>query len=152
MQSDRALHWSVGMIGKLEWVMHGGWPERSFIGRWGPVAQRPSSPRKQQDNIVIQQGDFCLFGTETINELQHAGCRKDVLIMAVDTGANRPACDRRAKVETLSGPDPFQACTIKICWRFKGCSRNYPGGAAIFFRTLHPQDTHRVRAPDPQDT
>ena len=31
----------------------------------------------------------------------------------------------------------------------KGCSRNYPRGAAFFFRPLHPQDTHGVSAPRP---
>ena len=31
----------------------------------------------------------------------------------------------------------------------KGCSRNYPGGGTFFFRPLHSQDTHGVRAPRP---
>ena len=31
----------------------------------------------------------------------------------------------------------------------KGCSRNYPRGGAFYFRPLHPQDTHGVRAPRP---
>ena len=31
----------------------------------------------------------------------------------------------------------------------KGCSRNYPQGGHFFFRPLHPQDTHGVRAPRP---
>ena len=31
----------------------------------------------------------------------------------------------------------------------KGCSRNYPKGGTFFFRPLHPQDTHGVRAPRP---
>ena len=31
----------------------------------------------------------------------------------------------------------------------KGCFRNYPQGGAHFFRPLHPQDTHGVKAPRP---
>ena len=42
---------------------------------------------------------------------------------------------------------PFCSLTGHV----KGCSRNYPGGgwATFFFRPLHPQNTHGVRAPRP---
>ena len=48
-------------------------------------------------------------------------------------------------------PDSLPCLVVYV---IRGCSRNYPqgGGPTFFFRPLHPQDTHGVRAPDPQDT
>ena len=73
-----------------------------------------------------------------------------VLIYAIATFFSM----RKSYIGQDNPPQMYPLCDLENVEQVtpKGCSRNYPqwgSGPHFFFRPLHPQDTHGVRAPWP---
>ena len=87
----------------------------------------------------------------------HAGCRNFELLgsgwrawslrLSTQTGVNTCATSGIQSSLVLQVGIRFLSSRHRAL--SKGSSRYYPQGGHIFFRPLHPQDTHGVRAPRP---